>query len=71
MDQPSFEILPTEGIKAFINEGGSISLSQYNPYFDNDPNIVVIEPYQILTVISWLEDFKEFIEGQNHVMGKA
>lgn len=62
-EQAIFEILPTVGIKAYINEGGSISLYQFDPYLDNEPSIVVIEAYQIDTIIGWLQQMKAIIEG--------
>lgn len=62
-DTASFEIPPTLGIKAFINKNGSISLSQYDPFLDDEPNLVVIEAYQVDTVIGWLQQFKAIIEG--------
>lgn len=69
MDAPSFELPPTQGIKVFLNEGGSISLSQYDPYFDDEPNIVVIEAHQVDAIIGWLQYLQDFIAGQNYVMG--
>jgi hypothetical protein len=59
---PEFEIAPKLGIKAFVNKGGSISLSQDNQY-DKDPQVVVIEADQVDTVISWLQALKPLIEG--------
>lgn len=57
--QPDFQILPTLGIKCYLYDDGSVLLEQYDPYSDEQPNMVDINANQIDTVIQWLNLAKQ------------
>ena len=59
----TFEIPPTQGLKAEIGNDGSIMLSQYDPYVDDSPQVVIIEAYQVEIVAGWLRQCQTIIEG--------
>ena len=63
MAELTFEIPPTQGLKAEIGNDGSIMLSQYDPYVDDSPQVVIIEAYQIEIVAGWLRQCQTIIEG--------
>lgn len=62
MDQPTYEIPSSLGIKAELGKDGSVMLEQYDPYSDDRPNIIVIEAYQVGIVAGWLQQCQKTIE---------
>lgn len=63
--EPDFEIPSSLGIKCYLYTDGSVMLTQYDPYVDDVPSVVVITEHQIDTVIEWLTQFRSEFEANN------